>query len=527
MGDISKRCAWSMVAVALMVACPGAARGQDIGLEHFVTGVEFFDAPDYEQAANAFQKAVDREPDNLEYRFYLGLSLKALDRFDESLAIFDAIVARAPTDFVRAYLEMASIHTHHQRHQQALDVLAAGARAAPDNARIILEKGFVFRIQGDYDQAVASFQRAGEMDADLLQAALYNVAAVYFEQKQFDRARDMFEQAIAVDPQSPAAVNARRSMDNIANAQRATRRAYFSASLGWGVNSNIPLDPRQGALGRPLGLPSEKDDQFQILSLNGGYRIIGQEDLELGVGYRLRSIGYQDWYANNLTGHRPYISLRVTEEPLVFRFSYEFSEWYSGGSDNLQDSGLFITLGNDADRLLQGHGFTSRLQITEPHDLQSDITLDYQIKRYFDGISSDSQRYAAEFLQSWKIPGTESFPRLGVTYVSEKTDAAKESYDYFLVRGGVSMPLVWDIAADLALTYAWITYAYNPAYKVSGERGDRQWRVVASLTRPLGDRLHLTAYYDHTGSDSDVLLTGADPYEFTMDIYSLMLTFVF
>ena len=159
------------------------------------------------------------------------------------------------------------------------------------------------------------------------------------------------------------------------------------------------------------------------------------------------------------------------------------------------------------------HSATPRVRITEPYDLQSDITFNYQNKRYFDDFSTNSHRYSGELVQSWKIPKTECFPRLGFKYVSEDADINAQSYDYYTVQAGLAMPLVWKIHSDIGVTYAKVKYAFNPVYKVDGKRNDEQWRFVGTLTRPLGANFHLTGYYDYTSSDSDVLLAGADPFE--------------
>lgn len=232
MSDMPKHSVLLVTALVLVLTFPLVVAGQESALDHFVSGVEFFDEPDYEAATQSFRQAVELEPGNLEYQYYLGLSLKAQGLFKEALAVFTGVVEQDPVEFNNGFFEMADIHKQNKVYIQALQVLDDAAQAAPTKARVYMEKGFVHQALGEYEQAIANFNKAGEMDPELMQAVYYNIAAVYFEQRHFELARQTFEKSIAVDPQSPAAANARKSIDNLATAKKAQRKFYFSTTLG-------------------------------------------------------------------------------------------------------------------------------------------------------------------------------------------------------------------------------------------------------------------------------------------------------
>ena len=190
----------------------------------------------------------------MEYQYYLGLSLKAQGTVDRSPGGVHGR-GRAGTGGVQ---QRVFRDGRHPQAEQGLHSGPAGVGTMPPGQfpprpGSTWKRVSCTRLCRSTTRPLPIFKQAGEMDAELMQAVYYNIAAVYFEQQQFEAARRMFEQAIAVDPQSPAAVNARRSIDNLAKAAKGQRKFYFSTTLGWGHDTNLPLEPREAVVGRARG----------------------------------------------------------------------------------------------------------------------------------------------------------------------------------------------------------------------------------------------------------------------------------
>lgn len=505
------------------------------GLDHFVDGVDAFDVADYDQALMSFQNAADLEPDNLQFKLYIGLTYKAQGRNDEAIEIFESIVASQPAQYVTAFFEIVAIYVEQKRYAEAIDTLARAAAVDPGDPAVYLEKGMVHKKAGEYGLAIQSFNQAKALDPDLGQAVYYNIGSVYFEQDKndeyftheaFDVAVEMFERAIELDPSTSIADKARQSVKNVELAKRSRKDWYLATAVTFGYDSNVPLDPLETVTARPAGQPSNEGDRFEVFYLVGGWKFINRRSLELDVGYELRITGYDDWLDNNLMGHRPHLYLRYNSKPFYYTLNYDYSLWYEGGDQNdLHDYGIYFAYSGGTSTLRM-HSVTPTVIIEEPHDLASKISFNYQAKDYFDGISSDAHSYAAEIIQSYKM-SDKIHPYMGYKFTREVADDETESYVYQIGMLGVSCQLGWELQADATLSLGTIDYNYNPAYAVVGKRSDDQIRLLLGLTRPFADGFNLMLYYDFTDSDSNITQSGTDPYEFRKHVTSLSLSYEF
>ena len=522
----------TVVVLLIVLSFPLLSHGQETALDHCVDGVEAFDFGDYDNALMSLQKAVQLEPDNVEYLYYLGLTHSAMGQDKEAIQVFESVVAKEPVEGANAYFEMASIHSEKRRYQKALDVLDRAEKALPDNPRVYLEKGVVYRDMKDYENAVVNMNRARALDPDLAQVVDYNVGGVHFEKEEFDQAEEMFEKAITVDPESVVAENARQSIANLDKARRSRKPWYIWSTIAWGYDTNVSLDARDGVQVRLPDQPSNKKDQFQIFQVNGGYKIVNRKDLEVGLGYQFRTTGYKKWVAYNLTGHRPYAFFRYQRNPVIFRFMYEPSWWYEGGNDgSAQDHGFYLTFGSSSDKFLQSHSFRPSVTFLEPYDMQTSITADYQIRDYSRGLvyglDSDSKVYGASIIQSFKIPGVECYPSAGFKYFQENADDSEDSYRFGAIHASVSGKLFWEIWGNVTGSYGKIKFNNNSDFKLDGKRDDDQWQIGGSLRRAITDFLYLSAYYSYTDNDSNVSYGGNDPFSFDKSVYAGLLTFLY
>jgi len=525
MGNCLKSWRVSTAAVWLVISMLLPAEARDRASEYYIDGVEFFDQAAYEKALEALQTAAQMEPDNLQYRYYIGLTRKAQGRDVEALRIIEPIIEKEPGLFINGFFEVADIHKRNRRPEAALAVLSRAAAVAPDNPVVHLDKGLAHRDLGQFDPAIVSFNRAMEVDPEMTQAAYYHIAAVYFFQKEFDPAEEMFQNAIKMDPHSSIAINARLSLGNLRQARKNAKPWYMFASLAWGYDSNVPLDPLQQVIERPKGQPSGKEDKFQYFNFLTGYKIINTGTTVLDLGYELRHTAYHQWVDNNLLGVRPHLYLRSNREPWFFRLQYDYSLWVEGGSSEDRDI-IYLTFTGMERNLLRMHTINPGVTIPEPRDMATDISLTYQIRDYADPAISDSLYHAVELVQTFTL-GRGIMPRVGYKYIFEDAKDERDGYRNNIGYVGVSLPFRWRTRIDAAVYYGVIDFNHNPAFAATGVRQDAQYRLTASVERPVSDNFRLKFYVDHTVNDSNVQATGGDPFEFRKDIYALILSAAF
>jgi tetratricopeptide (TPR) repeat protein len=501
------------------------ASAQESATNYFADGVEALEVADYEDAIKSFKKSIDLDPSNLEFHYYLGLTYSAAKRYEDALGIFESITDKEPAMFRKVYFEMASVYARQEKYQKAIDTLNLVEKIDPKDTRIYIEKGYACQRLKDYDKAIENFNKAKDLDPKLTQVACYNIAAVYYEVEEFDRSEEMFYKAIEVDPSTVTAEHARKSIINLKGARKARKPWYASVSFNYGYDDNVLQKPlEQATIVSATGETLDEADQFQTFLLTGGVKFINRKDLEIGAGYSLYCAGYKELTDSNVLGHIPHLYLQYSDHPFYFRIQYDFSYYYAGGKENGQDNGFFLTFGNDSDGQLRMHSIMPTFTIIEPHNLKSEITLSYQNKEYLDETTSDASHYSAAIVQSYKIPNTQCFPRIGYKYGYEDANVEESIYRYHQGLLGLSSHIYWGIQGDFSLTYERTDYHYNPLYAEQGERGDRKYIGAISLSRSVSDMFSLTFSYNYTHNNSNVTRDGQDSYKFKKNLYSLMIT---
>jgi len=497
------------------------AFAQQSAMNYFVDGVEAFESGSYQEAISSLEKAIELEPSNLEFQYYLGLTYSAMKQYEDALKVFESIVDKEPVKFRKAYFEIAAIYAKQEKSQKAIDTLSLVERIDPKEVRVYLEKGYAYQKLKDYDRAIENFNKAKDLEPKLLQALRYNIAAVHFEAEEFDKAEEMFTKAIEVDPKTATAENARKAIINVRSTKRARRPRYLSASLTWAYDDNVLLKPlEQAAVISPTGEALDEGDEFQTFLFRGGYKFINRKDLEVGAGYSLYCTGYKELIESNVLGHTPHLYLNYSDHPFYLRINYDFSYYYTGGKENGQDNGFFLTFGDSSDKKLKMHTIMPTFTIVEANNLKSEITLSYQDKDYLDKVTSDASHYSGGIVQSYKIPNTEYHPRAGYKYGHENASDEKSSYEYYQLLLGLSSPLRWGVWGDISITYEKVNFKRD-------DRCDRKYMGAISLTRPLTERFKLMFSYSYTTNNSNVSDGGIDPYEFKKNVYSIMITGVF
>jgi len=518
-----------IVAIFSFLFLPATALAQQSAMHLFVDGVDAYESGSYQEAINSLNKAIELEPENLEFHYYLGLTYSAMERYGEALGVFEKIVEEEPVTFQKAYFEIAAVYAKQKQHQKTIDTLTRFEVIEPKEARIYLEKGYAFHKLKQYDRAIESFNKAKDLDPTMLQLIYYNIGVAYFEAEAFDKAEEMFAGSIEVDPATSIARDARQGIVHARGAKKARKPWYLSGSFGWYYDDNVlqrALEQAQiiSATGKAL----DEGDQFQALHARGGYKLLNRKDLEIGAGYSLYCVGYKDLVDNNILAHIPHLYLNYNRHPFYLRVPYEFSYYRTGGKENGQDMGLYVSFGSNSEKKLKMHALSPVLTIVEPHNLKTDITVAYQDKDYLDDITSDAGQASIGIVQYYKFRDRQIHPRVGFKYGSEDADQDIFSYKYYQFLLGLESSLPWGgIRTDVSLAYEKMDFQSNPFYSATGEREDNNYIFALSITKPLSDIFQLAFYYSHTRNDSNVSISGIDPYEFKKNVYGLTIMALF
>jgi len=494
-------------------------------LDYFADGIEGLEMQDFEAAGRSFQKALSLEPENKEFLYHLAVAYARTKKEDEALRIFESLLEKDPRNYFKAYFDIAGIYSSQGRYQRALDALNLAEQAEPASARVYIEKGYVYKNLKEYEQAIHSFNRAKELDPKETQLVYYMIGAVDLERERFENADLMFRKAVEVAPQTPLGQSAHQTIPHVERAAWARKPWYLTTTLNWGYDDNVPRNPIEEITGGPVSGGLGKGDQFETFVLIGGYKFLNRKDMEIGAGYSLFSIGYRDWTENNVTAHSPHAYFQGNFHPVYFRFQYDFSYFYAGGEKQSVNPPIYLTFANNSYAKMRMHSFVPTISILEPYDLRTDINFSYQIKDYLDGVTSDASRYGADITQSYKIPGTECFPRIGYRYAYEQSGDKSSIYRYHEFFVGLNTSIYWGITGDVSFAYMRTEY---PEFSVPvTERDDKTYTLSVILNRYIVERLLLTFNYLHIRNDSDYYQDRKDLYTFSKNIFILSLTYSF
>jgi tetratricopeptide (TPR) repeat protein len=504
---------------------PEEARPKQNALDYFADGVEALDMQDFEAAERCFHQALSLEPDNMEFQYYLAIVQVRLKKDAEALQLFESLIKKDPRNYFKAYFDIAAVYSSQGRYQEALDALDLAEQADPASARVYLEKGYVYKNLKEYDQAIHAFNRAKELDPKETQLVYYMIGAVDMEREKFENADLMFKKAMDIAPDTPLGQSARQTIPNVAQAAWARKPWYLTTTLNWGYDDNVPRNPIEEITGGPVSGGLGQSDQFETFVLIGGYKFLNQKDMEIGAGYSLFSLGYRDWTENNVTSHSPHAYFQGNFHPVYFRFQYDFSYFYAGGKKQSMNPPIYLTFANNSYAKLRMHSFVPTISILEPYNLRTDINLSYQIKDYLDGVTADASRYGADITQSYKIPGTDCYPRVGYRHAYERSGDKSSVYRYHEFFVGFNTPIYWGIAGDISFSYMRTDY---PEFSVPvTDRLDKTYTVSVILNRYIIERLLLTFNYLHIRNDSDYYQDRRDLYTFNKNMYILTLTYSF
>ena len=498
-------------------------------LNYFADGIEALDVQDFEAAAQSFKQAMAIEPENLEFQYHLAVAYVRLKRDQEALNIFESLIKEDPELYFKAYFDIAGVYSRQGDFQKALNTLDRAEQADPNNARVYLEKGYVYKNLKEYDRSIMSFSRAKELNPKETQLAYYMIGAVDLEREEFDNADLMFKKAIEISPETPLAQNAKQTLPSVEQAAWARKPWYLTTALNWGYDDNVPRNPIDELTGGPVSGGLGVGDQFQTFFLTGGYKFLNRKDMEIGVGYSLFSLGYRDWTQNNVTSHSPHAYFQGNFDPVYLRFQYDFSYFYAGGKKQALNPPVYLTFANNSFAKMRMNSFMQTISILEPYNLRSDINLSYQMKTYLDG-TADASRYAGDITQTYNFPDTEIYPRIGYRYAHEPSDDKRAVYSYHEIFAGLSTPIYWGITGDVSFSYMRTDYPeFGPTF--STKRLDQTYTVAVTLNRYLIDHLLLTFNFLHIKNDSDYVAPpnpySTNPHTFQKNIYLLAIVYSF
>lgn len=277
-------------------------------------GCEYFAKQQWQEAANAFQQAIDLRADFLDAYYNLGLALNKMNRMEQALITWRALLDLSP-DHLGAGFQVGCLLMRQEKFEEAQKQFSAILKSYPthietlaniatcclqlgqlaqakkyyldvlqyvnEDAQTLYNLGVVCVKQGTLDEAVNYYLRAIAAEPDFF-AAHNNLGAVYLALKNRDEAVRQFQEALRIQPGNEAV---RHTLAILAQQKNMTTTPqsyitalfdsyadHYDAHLSQSLQYQVPAQ-MYDLLHHAVHLPSH---QWRVLDLGCGTGLCGQ-----------------------------------------------------------------------------------------------------------------------------------------------------------------------------------------------------------------------------------------------------------
>lgn len=155
------------------------------------------------QAIETLQPQLDRQPPDDKS---LGLAASIYESENDTphaVELLRKAILQSPRD-IGNYLDFATLSYAHASYSAGIDMLDAGLTQLPNSAQLYMARGVLYGESGEYDKAVADFQKANALDPKV-SATLTAEGIVQSQQHNIDAAIQSFRVQVQKNPQDAIA----------------------------------------------------------------------------------------------------------------------------------------------------------------------------------------------------------------------------------------------------------------------------------------------------------------------------------
>jgi Tfp pilus assembly protein PilF len=222
-------------------------------------GISQYKAENYEEALELLLKAKASQPSSSTVSYYLGLTYKQLEK--HQLAKEQLILALSQTPAVQdAYTELIETLYLLDELSAARQWLTKAEQAGIAPAHIAFLDGLLSIKEGNYDHAIAAFNKAKGLDSSLTQTADFQIALANVKLRRYDEAKKSFQTIRAMAPNSDLAGFAQEYERALDKTVETSKKWQITAGVAYQYDSNVLLKPTHDITG--VGITNESDSSI-------------------------------------------------------------------------------------------------------------------------------------------------------------------------------------------------------------------------------------------------------------------------
>ncbi|MCF8082682.1 MAG: tetratricopeptide repeat protein [Deltaproteobacteria bacterium] len=163
-------------------------------------GMELYADKDYEEAAKAFERAIEVAPQS-EYSAracnYLSMSYLKLENEDKAIEAYEKWIQLNPED-AAPRLKLGKLYFDQERHGEALNEFSEAVRIDPVSVENYYHLGQAYLALDRNSEAQAQFRKVQQLEPDEA-AGYYGLGLAYSKEGRYEQAIELFDQAIKTD----------------------------------------------------------------------------------------------------------------------------------------------------------------------------------------------------------------------------------------------------------------------------------------------------------------------------------------
>jgi tetratricopeptide (TPR) repeat protein len=164
---------------------------------HYNKGNDLYYLGKYEEAIESYDKAIAINPNYTAAHYNKARALADLERYDEAIKAYDNVIKIDPSDAVAHYNEGSAL-AHLERYNKAIESFDKAISVDPSYAAAHYNKAVALHYLEKYDESIDSFNTAVSFDSSLAHA-YYNELRALDDSEQYEEATESFDNAIAID----------------------------------------------------------------------------------------------------------------------------------------------------------------------------------------------------------------------------------------------------------------------------------------------------------------------------------------
>lgn len=164
----------------------------------FTKGYRLLKKGRWQEAASAFRRAIELNPDHPWAHNHLGIALLKLGEWEQALAACQCAIRLNPEAF-DAHMNFGIALLKLARWEEAAAAYERAIDRSPPSAQLYEKQGLALSRLGRAEEAAAAFRRATELDGDNPETYPY-LGAMLIELERWEEAAAVYRRALSLDP---------------------------------------------------------------------------------------------------------------------------------------------------------------------------------------------------------------------------------------------------------------------------------------------------------------------------------------